>query len=38
MTTVVLTSGASVPKVLVEGVPAWLAENGFGDIEIVRAA
>ena len=27
-----VTSGASVPEVLVDGVLAWLAERGFGDV------
>ena len=34
--TVGLTSGASVPEVLVDEVLAWLAERGFGDAEIVQ--
>ncbi|MEZ0091142.1 4-hydroxy-3-methylbut-2-enyl diphosphate reductase [Streptacidiphilus sp. EB129] len=34
--TVGLTSGASVPEILVEEVLAWLAERGFGDVETVR--
>ncbi len=38
VTTVGLTSGASVPEVLVEGVLEWLAERGFEDVEIVKAA
>ncbi|WP_345655271.1 4-hydroxy-3-methylbut-2-enyl diphosphate reductase [Streptomyces tremellae] len=38
VTTVGLTSGASVPDVLVEGVLAWLSERGFEDVEIVKAA
>ncbi len=38
VTTVGVTSGASVPEILVEGVLEWLAERGFGDVEIVRAA
>ena len=33
-----VTSGASVPEVLVEGVLEWLAERGFEDVEIVKAA
>lgn len=33
-----LTSGASVPELLVDGVIEWLAENGFGDVEEVRTA
>lgn len=36
--TVGLTSGASVPEVLVEGVLDWLAEQGFADVEVVTAA
>ena len=31
-----LTSGASVPEELVDGVLAWLNENGFGDVEEVE--
>jgi 4-hydroxy-3-methylbut-2-enyl diphosphate reductase len=31
--TVGLTSGASVPEVLVEGVLAYLADNGYSDVE-----
>ncbi|MEN3584992.1 MULTISPECIES: 4-hydroxy-3-methylbut-2-enyl diphosphate reductase [unclassified Streptomyces] len=38
VTTVGVTSGASVPEVLVEEVLDWLAERGYGDVEIVRAA
>jgi 4-hydroxy-3-methylbut-2-enyl diphosphate reductase len=37
-TTVGLTSGASVPEVLVEGVLDWLAERGFADVQVVTAA
>jgi 4-hydroxy-3-methylbut-2-enyl diphosphate reductase len=33
--TVGLTSGASVPEILVQDVIAWLAERGFGDVEEV---
>ena len=33
VTTVGVTSGASVPEVLVDGVLAWLAERGYGDVE-----
>jgi 4-hydroxy-3-methylbut-2-enyl diphosphate reductase len=38
VTTVGVTSGASVPEILVEGVLEWLAERGFGDVEVVRSA
>jgi len=38
VTTVGLTSGASVPEDLVDGVLAWLAERGYGKVEIVRSA
>ena len=38
VTTVGLTSGASVPEVLVDGVLTWLAERGFGDVEEVTSA
>jgi 4-hydroxy-3-methylbut-2-enyl diphosphate reductase len=33
-----LTSGASVPEELVDGVLDWLEKRGFGDVEIVVAA
>ena len=32
-----VTSGASVPEDLVDGVLDWLAERGFGDVEEVEA-
>ncbi|MEU0936551.1 MULTISPECIES: 4-hydroxy-3-methylbut-2-enyl diphosphate reductase [unclassified Embleya] len=35
--TVGVTSGASVPEVLVDGVLAWLAERGFDDVHIHRS-
>ncbi|MEV6163339.1 4-hydroxy-3-methylbut-2-enyl diphosphate reductase [Streptomyces sp. NPDC052052] len=38
VSTVGVTSGASVPEVLVDGVLAWLTERGFEDVEIVKAA
>ena len=38
VTTVGLTSGASVPEVLVEQVLEWLAERGYADVEIVKTA
>ncbi len=36
--TVGLTSGASVPEILVRGVLAWLAERGFGEVTEVESA
>jgi len=38
VSTVGLTSGASVPEALVEGVLGWLAERGFTEVEEVTAA
>ncbi|ALC21118.1 4-hydroxy-3-methylbut-2-enyl diphosphate reductase [Streptomyces pristinaespiralis] len=38
VSTVGVTSGASVPEVLVEGVLEWLSKRGFEDVEIVKAA
>jgi 4-hydroxy-3-methylbut-2-enyl diphosphate reductase len=38
VTTVGVTSGASVPEILVEGVLEWLAERGYGDVEVVTSA
>ncbi|MFJ4964386.1 4-hydroxy-3-methylbut-2-enyl diphosphate reductase [Streptomyces sp. NPDC088729] len=38
VTTVGLTSGASVPDVLVDSVLKWLAERGYTDVETVRTA
>ncbi|MFF3749784.1 4-hydroxy-3-methylbut-2-enyl diphosphate reductase [Streptomyces sp. NPDC002018] len=38
VSTVGLTSGASVPEVLVEGVLEWLSQRGFEDVGIVKAA
>ncbi|MER5886695.1 4-hydroxy-3-methylbut-2-enyl diphosphate reductase [Streptomyces sp. NPDC001941] len=37
-TTVGVTSGASVPEVLVEGVLDWLADHGFGHVDVVTTA
>ncbi|TDC76130.1 4-hydroxy-3-methylbut-2-enyl diphosphate reductase [Streptomyces hainanensis] len=36
VTTVGLSSGASVPELLVDGVLAWLAERGFGQVDVVQ--
>src|SRR3954462_465736 len=38
VTTVGLTSGASVPEVLVRDVLKWLAERGFGEVDEVVSA
>ncbi|WP_149184194.1 4-hydroxy-3-methylbut-2-enyl diphosphate reductase [Streptomyces sp. TRM49041] len=38
VSTVGVTSGASVPEVLVEGVLEWLSKRGFEDVGIVKAA
>ncbi|WP_374986031.1 4-hydroxy-3-methylbut-2-enyl diphosphate reductase [Streptomyces fradiae] len=38
VSTVGVTSGASVPEVLVEGVLEWLAQRGFENVEIVKTA
>ncbi|NBE56201.1 4-hydroxy-3-methylbut-2-enyl diphosphate reductase [Streptomyces boluensis] len=38
VTTVGVSSGASVPDILVEEVLAWLSEKGYGDVEIVKTA
>jgi 4-hydroxy-3-methylbut-2-enyl diphosphate reductase len=38
VTVVGLTSGASVPEILVRGVLDWLAERGYTDVEEVRSA
>jgi 4-hydroxy-3-methylbut-2-enyl diphosphate reductase len=37
-TTIGLTSGASVPEILVEEVIEWLTERGFDDLEEVSTA
>jgi 4-hydroxy-3-methylbut-2-enyl diphosphate reductase len=36
--TVGVTSGASVPEILVEGVLEWLAARGFADVSVVTSA
>jgi 4-hydroxy-3-methylbut-2-enyl diphosphate reductase len=38
VTTVGVTSGASVPEILVQDVLAWLAERGYADVQEVRTA
>ena len=38
MQTVGLTSGASVPEILVRGVLDWLAERGYADVQEVVSA
>jgi 4-hydroxy-3-methylbut-2-enyl diphosphate reductase len=38
ITTVGITSGASVPEILVQGVIELLAEHGFGDVQPVTTA
>jgi 4-hydroxy-3-methylbut-2-enyl diphosphate reductase len=38
VTTVGVTSGASVPEILVSEVLDWLAERGYADVETVKAA
>ena len=35
--TIGLTSGASVPEILVDDVLIWLAQRGFGDVETITA-
>ena len=35
--TVGVTSGASVPEILVNDLLAWLAQRGFGEVETVTA-
>jgi 4-hydroxy-3-methylbut-2-enyl diphosphate reductase len=38
VSTVGLTSGASVPELLVRGVMDWLAERGYADVQEVESA
>lgn len=38
VTTVGVSSGASVPEILVDGALAWLAERGFSEVEEVEIA
>ncbi len=38
VSTIGLSSGASVPEILVQGVLEWLAERGFNDVEEVKTA
>jgi 4-hydroxy-3-methylbut-2-enyl diphosphate reductase len=38
VTSVGVTSGASVPEILVQDVLKWLAERGYGEVEEVRTA
>ncbi|MFF2808970.1 4-hydroxy-3-methylbut-2-enyl diphosphate reductase [Streptomyces sp. NPDC058000] len=38
VTTVGVTSGASVPEILVDGVLEWLAARGYDDVETITAA
>ena len=38
VSTVGVTSGASVPEILVDGVLEWLAARGWGDVEQVRTS
>ena len=37
MTTVGVSSGASVPEILVKDLLSWLADRGFSNVEVVTA-
>jgi 4-hydroxy-3-methylbut-2-enyl diphosphate reductase len=37
VTTIGVSSGASVPEILVEDLLKWLADRGFSDVETVTA-
>jgi len=37
VTTIGVSSGASVPEILVEDLLKWLAARGFGDVQVITA-